>query len=87
MMDPDDAAIHRAIGPDQPDLPPERGPPGLPFSERGFLMGTPGGGDGFSGGEGPPGAGLPNAEPGGGGNIEQGPDKLVGNLPEVFTGV
>ena len=31
MMDPDDAAIHRAIGPDQPDPPPGRGPPGLPF--------------------------------------------------------
>ena len=39
MMDPDDAAIHRAIGPDQPDPLPGREPPGLPFPGRGFPAG------------------------------------------------
>ena len=87
VMDPDDAAIHRAIGPDQLDPPPGRGPPRLPFPGRGFPTGPPGGGEGFPGGEGSPGGGLPNAEPGGGGNPGQGSDKLVGNPPEVFTGI
>ena len=77
MMDLDDAAIHRAIGPDQPDPPPGRG----------FPAGPPGGGRGFPGGGGPPGGGLPNARPGGGGNPGRGSDKLVGNPPEVFTGI
>ena len=87
MMDPDDAAIHRAIGPDQPNPLPGRGPPGLPFPGRGFPAGLPGGGGGFSGGGGSPGGGPPNAGPGGGGNPRQGSDKLVGNPPEVLMGV
>ena len=87
LMDSDDAAIHRAIGPDQPDPLPGRGLPGLPFPGRGFPAGPPGGSGGFSGREGPPGGGLPNAGPGGGGNPERGSDKLVGNPPEVFTGI
>ena len=86
-MDPDDAAIHRAIGPDQPDPPPGRGPPGLPFPGRGFLAGPPEGGGGFLSDGGLPGGGLPNAGPGGGGNPGQGSIKLVGNPPEVFTGI
>ena len=83
MMDPDNTAIHKAIGPDQPDPPPGRGPPRLPFPERGFLTGPPEGGGGFPGSEGPPGGGLPNAEPGGGGNPRQGSDKLVGNISHL----
>ena len=85
MMDLDDAAIHRAIGPDQPDPPPGRGPPGLPFPGRGFPAGPPGGGGGFPGSGGLPGGGLPNVGPGEGGNPGRGSDKLVGNPPEVFT--
>ena len=85
MMDPDNAAIHRAIEPDQLDPLPGRGPPELPG--RGFLAGPPEGGEGFPGGEGPPGGGFPNAGPGGGGNPRQGSDKLVENPPEVFTGI
>ena len=81
MMDLDDAAIHRAIGPDPPDPLPGRGPPGLPFPGREFPAGPPGGSGGF------PGRGPPNAGPGGGGNPERGSDKLVGNPPEVFTGI
>ena len=84
MMDPDDAAIHRAISPDQPDPSPGRGPPELPFPGRGFSVGPPEGGEGFSGGGKPPGGGFPNGGPGGGGNAGQGSDKLVGNPPEVF---
>ena len=87
MMDLDDAAIHRAIGPDQPDLLPGRGPPGLPFPGRGFPIGPPEGGERFPGRGGWPGGGLLNAGPGGGGNPGQGSDKLVGNPPEVFTGI
>ena len=68
MMDPDDTAIHRAIGPDQPDPLPGRGPSGLPFPGRGFPAGPLGGGEGFPGGEGPPGGGFPNAGQGEGGN-------------------
>ena len=87
MMDPDDAAIHRAIGPDQPDPPPGRGLPGLPFPGREFPAGPPGGSGGFPGGRGLPGGGPPNAGPGGGGNPKRGSDKLVENSPEVFTGI
>ena len=87
MMDPDNAAIHRAIGPDQSDPPPGRGLPGLPFLGRGFPAGPPGGNEGFPGGRGLPEGGPPNAGPGGGGNPERGLDKLVGNPPEVSTGV
>ena len=87
IMDPDDAAIHRAIGPDQPDPLPGRGPPELPFPERGLLAGPPGGGGGFPGREGPSGGGFLNVGPGGAGNPRQGSDKLVGNSPEVFMGI
>ena len=87
MTDPDDTTIHKAIGPDQPDPLPGRGPPGLPFPGRGFPAGPPGGSEGFPGRGGPPGEGLPNAVPGGGGNPTQGSDKLVGNPSEVFTGI
>ena len=87
MMDPDDAAIQWAIRPDQPDPLPERGPLGLPFPRRGFPAGPLGGSGGFPGSGDPPGGGLPNAGPGGGGNTGQGSDKLVGNPPEVFTGI
>ena len=87
MMDPDNAAIHRAIGPDQPDPPPGRGLPELPFPGREFPAGPPGGSEGFPGGRGLPGGGPPNAGPGGGGNPKRGSDKLVGNPPEVFTGI
>ena len=38
IMNPDDAAIHRAIRPDQPDPLPGRGSPGLPFPGRGFQL-------------------------------------------------
>ena len=87
MMDPDNAAIHRAISPDQPDPLPERGPLGLPFLGRGFPAGSPEGSEGFPEGEGLPEGGFLNAGPGGGGNAGQGSDKLVGNPPEVFTGI
>ena len=87
MMDPDDTAIHRAIGPDQPNPLPGRGPLGLPFSEREFPAGPPGGIGGFPSGGGPPGGGLPHAGPRGGGNPGRGLDKLVGNPPGVFTGI
>ena len=87
MMDPDDAAIHRAIGLDQPDTLPGRGPPGLPFPGRGFPAGPPGGSGGLPGRGGLPGGGLPNVGPGGGGNPGRGSDKLVGNPPEVFMGI
>ena len=87
LMDLNNAAIHKAIGPDQPDPLPGRGPPGLPFPGRGFQAGPPGGSGGFPGGGGLPGGGLPNAGPGGGGNPRQGSDKLVGNPPEVFMGI
>ena len=36
IMMTNDTAIHRAISPDQPDPPPRRGPPGLPFPEYEF---------------------------------------------------
>ena len=84
MMDLDYTAIHRAIGPDQVDPLPGRGPPGLPFPGRGFSAGPPGGSEGFPGGGGPPGGGFPNAGQGGGGNPGLRSDKLVGNPPEVF---
>ena len=86
-MDPDDAAIHRAIGSDQPDPLPGRGPPGLPFPGREFPVGPPEGSEGVPGGGGPSGGGPPNAGPGGGGNPERGSDKLVGNPSEVFMGI
>ena len=87
MMDPDDTAIHRAIGPDQSDPLPGRGPLGLPFPGRGLPAGPPGGSEGFSGGEGPPEGGFPNVGPKGGGDAGQGSDKLMGNPPELFTGI
>ena len=83
MYTADDVALFRAIGPDQAD-PPRGGPPG-----GGFPRGPPGGG--FPGG-GPPGGGFPGAPgspvppilPQQGGH--HGSDKLVGNVPIVFTG-
>jgi hypothetical protein len=95
-MNPDNVALYRAIGPDQPDPPTNReqrqspripfgwprggqGPGGRPFG------GPPGGGRGPPGGGGPPGGipmPMPQApQPGG----HHG-DKLVGNLPIIFTG-
>ena len=100
MMTDDEVGLHRAVGPDQNDLPegsparglfgggqPPQGPPeGGGFPGRGFPGGeVPPGGRGFPGG-GPP------AEPPGGGPGQhnggaRGTDKLVGNPPEVFTGI
>jgi hypothetical protein len=88
-MNPDDVALYRAIGPDQPDPPTareRRASPRIPF-------GWPRGGQGPGGGPfgGPPGGGGPPAgipmpmpqapQPGG----HHG-DKLVGNPPIIFTG-
>jgi hypothetical protein len=89
-MNPDDVALYRAIGPDQPDPPTareRRASPRIPF-------GWPRGGQGPGGGPfgGPPGRGggppagapmpMPQApQPGG----HHG-DKLVGNPPIIFTG-
>ena len=87
MMDPDNTAIHQAIRQDQPDSLPGRGPPGLPFPRKGFPAGPLGGSEGFPGGGGLPGGGFPNVGPGEGGNTGRGLDKLVGNPPEVFTGI
>ena len=87
MMDLDDAAIHRAIGPDPPDPLPGRGPPGLPFPGRGFPVRPPGGSGGFPGRGDLPEGGPSNVGPGGGGDPRRGSDKLVGNPPEVFTGI
>jgi hypothetical protein len=95
-INPDDAALYRAIGLDQADPPSDRGQrtlPRVPFGwPRGgqgpgggpFGRGPPGGG-GPQGGGGPPGGPpfpMPQALPPGG---HQG-DKLVGNPPIIFTG-
>jgi hypothetical protein len=85
----DDAALYRAIGPDQPDplvFARRCTPPAIPFGwpRGGPLAQWPGGGP-FGGG--PPGGGppvpmpQPPQQPGG-----HHRDKLVGNLPIVFTG-
>jgi hypothetical protein len=91
----DDAALYRAIGPDQADPPSIQGrrsePPRIPFRwVRPPLGGPPGG---FLGGGGPPGGGFP-----GGGFPAPVPlppapivpgrrgDKLVGNPPLIFKG-
>jgi hypothetical protein len=101
-MNPDDVALYRAIGPDQPDpltTRERRASPRIPF-------GWPRGGQGPGGGPfgGPPGGG--GGPPGGGGSpggggppvgipmpMPQAPqpgghhrDKLVGNPPIIFTG-
>jgi hypothetical protein len=75
VIDPDEAAAHRAAGPDRAD-PPEGdggGGGGYPFGPGG---GGGGGGGGNGGGGGPPGAG--------GGHHNQ--DKLFGQHPDTFTG-
>jgi hypothetical protein len=90
-IDTDNAALYRAIGPDQPDPPSTVGrrsePPRIPFGwVRPPMGGPPGGfpgGGGFLGGRGPPTpVPLPPAPivPGGRG------DKLVGNPPLIFKG-
>ena len=94
MMTDDEVALHRAVGPDRSD-PPGGSPPRGPFGGQGPPGGgfpgggTPLGGGGFPGGgppAGPPGGGgQPHAGPGGGG--PRPPDKLVGNPPEIFTGI
>jgi hypothetical protein len=92
----DDAALFRAIGPDQADPPSTQGrrsePPRIPFGWVRPPMGGPPGG--FPGGGGPPGGGFP----GGGGPPAPVPlppapvvpggrgDKLVGNPPLIFKG-
>ena len=76
-MDPDDAALHRAIGPDRRDPPPNReGNPGEgpPFG------GNPGGG---GGGGGPL---HRHPLPGGGQALQASNGKLIGNPPAVFSG-
>ena len=82
MMDPDDAALHRAIGPDQGDPPPGRGGPpfgGAPGGGGPPFGGNPGGG---GGGGGPPHGQLPPGR----GPAPQSNNKLIGNAPIVFTG-
>jgi hypothetical protein len=80
----DDAALFRAIGPDQADPPSTQGrsePPRIPFGwVRPHMGGPPGGG--FPGGGLPAPVPLPPAPvvPGGRG------DKLVGNPPLIFKG-
>ena len=87
----DDVALYRAIGPDQAD-PPRQGFPLQPGRGR-----FPGGGGPPGGG--PPGGGPPGGGPPGGGFPggpippilpqqagHNGSDKLVGNVPIVFTG-
>jgi hypothetical protein len=93
-MNPDDVALYRAIGPDQPYPPTNReqqASPRIPF-------GWPQGGQGPGGG---PFGGPPGGGPHGGGGPPGGPpmpmpqapqpgghhgDKLVGNPPIIFTG-
>ena len=80
-MDPDDAALHRAIGLDRGDPPPNGGGPpfgGAPGGEGPPFGGNPGGG----GGEGPP-HGHPLL--GGGQAPQAGNSKLIGNPPAVFS--
>ena len=90
----DEAALRRAIGPDQPDPPsgaegylhrdlPPRNPGGGGF---------PQGGGGFPGGGGPPGEGPPGGGPPGGGGPPPGAQapqptgKFIGDPPMVFDG-
>ena len=77
-MDPDDAALHRAIGPDHGDPPPNR--EGNPEGEGPPFGGNPGGG----GGGGGPLHGHPL--PGGGQAPQASNGKLIGNPPAVFSG-
>ena len=82
MMMNNKVALHRAIGPDQNDLPggsPARGP----FGGGRPPQGPPGGG--FPGG-GPP-TGLPGGGHGHQNGGARGSDKLVGNPPEIFMGI
>ena len=82
-MDPDDAAIHRAIGPDRGDPPPNRGDPpfgGAPGGGGPPFGGNPGGG----GGRGGPPHGHPL--PGEGQAPPASNGKLIGNPPAVFSG-
>ena len=81
-MDPDNAAIHRAIGPDHGDPPPNRGGP--PFREAPRGGGPPFGGAPGGGGGGGPLHGHPL--PGGGQAPQAGNGKLIGNPPAVFPG-
>jgi hypothetical protein len=95
-MNPDNFALYRAIGPDQPDPPTQqerRSSPRIPFGwPRGGqgpggrpFGGPPGGGRGLPGGGGPPGGPpmpMPQAPQPGGHHR----DKLVGNPPIIFTG-
>ena len=99
MMTDDKVALHRAIGPDHND-PPEGSPAREPFGGGRPPQGPAGGGGlpggGFPGGVPPGGGGFPGggppAGPPGGGPRQQhggarGTDKLVGNPPEIFTGI
>jgi len=80
-MTADDAALMRAIGPDEPD-PPGGGPPGGDPG-RGHPHGRGGGGHG--GGGGPPGGGgFPGVAPIG--NPARSTDRLQGNPPMIFDG-
>ncbi|KAH8977759.1 hypothetical protein EDB92DRAFT_1957470 [Lactarius akahatsu] len=86
-MTADDAAIFRAVGPDQPDPPPGRGgpPPRRPFggAPGDFGGGPPRGGppDGNLFRPPPPGGGMPGVGAG-----APGPDKLSGEPPTIFKG-
>ncbi|KAH9028273.1 hypothetical protein EDB85DRAFT_2147991 [Lactarius pseudohatsudake] len=81
-MTADDAALMRAIGPDEPDPPEGGGPPGR-GPGRGYPQG--GGGGGHGGGGGPPGGGgFPGVGPTG--NQPRTSDRLQGNTPMVFNG-
>ena len=82
-MDANDAAIHRAIGPDRGDPPPNRGGPpfeGASGGGRPPFGGNPGGG----GGGGEPLHGHPLS---GGGQAPQASNgKVIENPPAVFSG-
>jgi hypothetical protein len=94
-MNPDDIALYRAIGPDQPDPPATQGrqaSPRIPFGwprggqgPGGGPFGGPPGGEGPPGGGGPPG-GIPMPMPRAPQPGEHHRDKLVGNPPIIFTG-
>jgi hypothetical protein len=82
VIDPDEAAAHRAAGPDRAD-PPEgdgggAGGGGHPFG--------PGGGGGGGGGGGRGGGGGGGGGPPGAGGGHHGQDKLFGQHPDTFTG-
>ena len=82
-MDPDDAAIHRAIGPDCGDPPPNR--EGPPFEEASEGEGPPFGGN-PGGGEGEGGPLHGHSLPGGGQAPQAGNGKLIENPSAVFSG-